>query len=84
MGTAMAEKVHVPAVVYEGLQAILEADEEREVNKYHHTKARRYAFENDYFRTATWIKDHPREYSDGLQAGFVNRESDASESPEEL
>ena len=64
---ASRQAVPVPESVLEGLRALQEADE---VNEFHHTEARRYAFENDYFDTSHWIKENPKRYARGLQMGF--------------
>ena len=59
--------VYISFLVLEGIQEAIADDT---VNEYHHTEVRAYCFENQYYDTATWIKNHHTEYSEGLMTGF--------------
>lgn len=67
--------VQVDELVYEGLQDVQEAD----VNHYHHGEARKWLFLNDYFQAAHWVRDHPKEYGNGLCYGFASENVTESE-----
>ena len=63
--------IKVPVVVFDGLETVKESGDTpmSDISKVQYIAARL-----GYPETASWLKEHPQEYSEGLFRGFVTAE----------
>jgi hypothetical protein len=62
------DPIRVPIAVLDGLETVRESEETDMLN---HRAVQAVADRLGYPETALWIKDHPREYEEGIFRGFV-------------
>lgn len=65
------DPIEVPSSMFEGLEVVQESEE---TNMLGYQVVQDIAISMGYFETALWVREHRREYSEGIFRGFVTGE----------